>query len=265
MKNTKYNLLAIGVLMALALSVTIPVFAEINTNSGSDGANSGIGYGLGMGKGQIQRPDMANGLRGKNGIVGTVATVNGTTFTVNSQVKAKGGTATTTTFTVDATNATVTKNGASSSVADIAVGDKVMVQGTVTDTKVVAKTIRDGVPQINPIIQGNGEPVVMGNVTSISGNTINITNKSNVAYVIDASNAKITLENKASTVSAIAVGDTVLVQGTVNGTSVVASSVIDYKLVTNVNNNSNGNSNNGNAHQGFMGRIGSFFAHLFGF
>ena len=119
-----------------------------------------------------------------------------------------------------------------------------MVQGTVSGTKVTATTIRDGVmpggmksgtgtgagkgaPQMPSGITGNGEPVVGGNITAINGSTLTITNKSNVTYTIDATNATIMKGNATSTLSNVAVGDSVVVQGTVNGTSVTASTVID--------------------------------------
>lgn len=50
---------------------------------------------------------------------------------------------------------------------------------------------------------------------------------SSTIYAVDASNATVRKNNATSTVSAIAVGDRVLVRGTVNGTSVTAASIID--------------------------------------
>ena len=162
------------------------------------------------------------------------------------------------------------KGGVSSSVSSIAVGDTVMVQGTISGTNVTAKTIRDGISQGQPAIQGNGQPVVAGSVTVINGNTITITNKSNVIYSIDATNAKFVVNGVASpTISNVAVGDNVVVQGTVNGSSVVASSVIDQKAKTIANNNANNTGNSQKSNTGFMGGImggiSNFFKHLFGF
>ena len=210
---------------------------------------------------------MMGGVRGENGqgISGTVASISGTTLTVTSKARTNKGT--TTTYTVDASSATVTKNGVASSVSAIVVGDTVVAQGTVTGTNVVAKTIRDGMLQAQLEIQGNGQPVIAGSVTAISGNTITIKNKSNVIYTINASGAKFVIGGVASpTVSNVVVGDNLVVQGTVNGNAVTASSVIDQKVKT------NSESNNGEgqkAKPGFMGGmmngIGSFFKHLFGF
>jgi preprotein translocase subunit YajC len=105
--------------------------------------------------------------------------------------------------------------------------------------------------------------VVAGTVASISGNSISINTSSNTSYTIDASSAAIVKNNASSTVSSIAVGDYVVVQGAVNGTSVTASSVIDQPASS-----APGNSGNAPGHlkgMGFLGSIGSFFKHLFGF
>ena len=72
---------------------------------------------------------MTGGVRGANGmgIAGTVATNDGSTLTVTTKARPNGGTATT--YTVSTSSSTtVTKNGTTSSVSDIAVGDTVMVQ-----------------------------------------------------------------------------------------------------------------------------------------
>ncbi len=208
---------------------------------------------------------MTPGARGAMGISGTVATINGTTLTVTGKARPNG--AVVPTYTVDASSATVTINGASSSVSNIKVGDNVMVQGTVSGTSVTAKTIRDGVAQL--AIQGNGQPVVAGKVAAINGSSITITNSSSVTYIIDATNAKILVGNQASSISNVAVGDNVVVQGTVNGTSIVASSVIDQKGPKGYPINNNPSDNNKKPQAGFMGGImggiTNFFKHLFGF
>jgi hypothetical protein len=78
-----------------------------------------------------------------NGVFGTVASVDGTELTVTG----RNGTSTaTTTFNVDASNAKIMKGSATStaSISDIAVGDHVSVQGTVSGTSVSATMIFDG-------------------------------------------------------------------------------------------------------------------------
>ena len=170
------------------------------------------------------------------------------------------------------------KNNATSTLSSIAIGDTVVVQGTVSGTNVTATTIRDGVMMRTPgagmgmgrgnyasstsPITGNGEPVVAGKVTSINGTTLAITNASNVSYTVDASNAKIVKGGTTgtATISNIAVGDQVVVQGTVSGSSVTATSVIDQ-----VGGGANAPPNGAPGAKGFFGSIGSFFSHLFGF
>jgi len=214
-------------------------------------------------------------------VIGTVSAVNGDILTVatNTWEKRSGAStsdsapATTpaTTYTVDATNATVTKNGVTSTVSAIAVGDMVTVQGTVSGTTVTATSIRDGMgvrggmkpgtekPSAS-IITGNGEPVVGGSVTAINGSSLTITNKSNVTYTIDASSATITKDNATSTLSSVVVGDNVIVQGTVTGTSVTASSVIDQGVAPSTTTGTTPPHSGG-----FFGAIGSFFTRIFGF
>jgi hypothetical protein len=209
-------------------------------------------------------------------VVGTVASVSGDTLTVNSKNWQRGTTATPTTstiYTVDATNATVTKSGATSSVSAIAVGDTVMVQGTVSGTSVTATSIRDGMmgrmgqmppagmswgrnASSTPLIQGNGEPVIGGSVTTISGTTLTVSTQNGTAYTVDASSATVEKGGAASTISAVAVGDRVIVQGAVTGTSVAASSVIDQATSS---------APIGGGKRGVMSAIGGFFTRLFGF
>ena len=104
-------------------------------------------------------------------------------------------------------------------------------------------------------IQGNGEPVIAGTVSVISGTTFSVTNNGSATYSVDASSATVVKGNATSSVSSIAVGDHVVVQGAVSGTSVTASSVIDSGTA----------GTSGHGVGGFLGSIGSFFQHLFGF
>ena len=263
--NKKYVSIITTASLVAGLAVAVPAFAQTAPASQAVQGQPGQGGMWGGHRGGHMRP----------GVFGTVASINGTTLTVTSKVGPQGGTATT--YTVDASAATVTKSGAASSVSIIAVGATVMIQGTVSGTSVTAKTIRDGIPQrgqggmngaganANPIITGNGEPVVAGSVTAISGSSVTITNKSNVTYTIDASNAKIQYSGGAGTIANVAVGDNVVVQGTVNGTSVTASSVIDQGATPAAGATATGTNGQPAPHRGFFAGIGSFFKHLFGF
>jgi len=208
----------------------------------------------------------------KPAVFGTVSAVSGNTITVAGK-QGFGTNAVSTTFTVDTTNAKITKNNVAGTISSIVVGDTVMAQGTLTGTNLVATTIRDGqmgkgilgntnkTPFVSPIT-GNGQPIVAGTISSISGSTMTITNKSNVSYTVDTTNAKIVQGSNTISISNIAVGDTVVIQGTVNGNSVVASSVIDQAKSVNT---TNSGTTTQPEHKGFFGMIGSFFGKIFGF
>lgn len=223
-------------------------------------------------------------------VVGTVATVMGNTLTINAKAwQHKNKTTTTaasTVYTVDATNAVVTKAGASSTVSAITVGDQVVITGTITGTSVVATRIIDGKMSGRPempdrpkmgnastsmqFLPGNGNPVIGGSVTAMSSTTLTVTAKSGTVYTVTVGTAtvqKAGVGSTAATLSSIALGDTVLVQGTVQGTSVTASSIIDQGIVGSVPSISGENEGDTKSvgHQGFMGAIGGFFSHLFGF
>ena len=216
------------------------------------------------------------------GVFGTVMAVNGDTITVQS--KGFGQNSIQTTYTVDATNATVTKNNAASSVGDIAVGDNIMVQGTVSGTNVTATSIRDGMSGTGNNRNGSGGGI-FGTVASISGTSITVTGRvassggTAPTYTVDASSATVTKNGANSSVSDIAVGDTIMVQGTVNGTSVTATTIRDGQpqagsgqqkpssqgSANAQNNNSSGNSPTTSSGNSFWDSIVGFFKHLFGF
>jgi len=84
-------------------------------------------------------------VRMMQGVFGTVSAVDGTTLTVLGR---SASSTATTTFSVDASNARIVKNSATStaSIGDIQIGDRILVQGPVTGTSVVAKIIIDGLP-----------------------------------------------------------------------------------------------------------------------
>jgi len=111
---------------------------------------------------------------------------------------------------------------------------------------------------LNP---GNGLPVVAGAVTAVSGNTIMITNKSNVTYTVDATNAKIQKGSTDVTVSSVSVGDNLVVQGTTSGNSVTASTVLDSGATPTASATGTAKPQS----HGFFGAIGGFFSKLFGF
>ena len=193
-------------------------------------------------------------------VIGKVTAINGNIITISRNQKEVNPTANT--FTVDATNAKLLRGNAEITLSDIAVGDNIVVQGTITGTNVVATVIRDGKVgngnesdnnQAMLQIQGNGQPVIGGTISVINGSVITITNSS-VTYTVDATNAKIVQGKNTISLSNVKVGDSVIVQGTVNGTSIAASTIIDANAITGQK-----------VHVGFFASIGQWFKHLFGF
>lgn len=67
-------------------------------------------------------------------------------------------------------------------------------------------------------------PHVVGSVTSVNGNTIIVAGKSST-YTVDASTAVFTKDGVSSSISVLAVGDKVMVAGTVTGQNVKATKI----------------------------------------
>ena len=196
-------------------------------------------------------PNWTGGQRQMPAASGTVAAIDGDSVTLT----AKNGT----TYTVDVTNAIISKFTAATtgtkststtiSSADIDVGDTLTVVGTVSGDDIVATRVTDGVWSMGgkggglSTMRGAGNfnPVVIGTVTSVNGSAITLNDSSGTAYTIDVSHAKIETVVAATTsgarptlsstsVSAIAVNDTLNVFGTASGTNVTATQIIDGVL-----------------------------------
>ena len=242
------------------------------TVSGTSVTATAIRDGMGGRLGQGGLGDRNNGQR--PAVVGKITAINGSTLTVTKNDNMVD--------TVDASQAKIDKNRSAITVADLAVGDNVMVEGTVSGTTVTATAIHDGMGwQLGKndkpaAVEGNGQPVIMGTVATVNGSIITIKNNGATEYSVDVSAAKITKDGQASTAAAIAVGDTVVVQGTVNGTTVTAASVNDQTAIKHEGGPSgtaNGQAgNHGRANglskqtaPGFFGRIWGALAHFFGF
>lgn len=271
------KLLVIPTLMLVATVASAGIVSQASAADIGLGARLGIGVHNDGANTEVRADvnDTTGTATHISGIIGTVTTINGTTITVQSKAKGVGepnpaSNAPTITYTIQASGATVTKGDAASTLSAIAVGDTIMAQGTVSGTTVAATKINDGImPKGHAnngnkngiaIPNGNGQPIIGGKVTAVSGNTVTITNSSNVSYTIDVTNAKMTKNGTSSTASTIAVGDTLLAQGTINGTSVTAVNIVDSANATaTVNGKTEVRAG------GFFGAIGSFFSKLFGF
>jgi hypothetical protein len=165
-----------------------------------------------------------NYLQHAPGVIGTISSINGNIIAMTGKNN--------TTYTIDASTAKIFKNrNTVITAADMKVGDVIMAQGTVSGTSVAATTIFDGKPIVGKKNQGNF-PGVMGVVSSMNGTTFMVTAKDGVVYTIDAANAKIHKGSPAiaATLSDILNGDTIMVRGSVSGTTVTASTILDGKL-----------------------------------
>lgn len=157
---------------------------------------------------------------------GTISAINGTVITVTGNERHTG------TFAVETSGATFTKAGASASLSSFAVGDYVRAEGTVNGTNVTATTVTDA-PGMGMGKGGHGMggrhgkgPGVMGQVSAISGSTITVTGMDGKSYTVEAGSAKIQ-RFVTGALSDIAVGDRIGVQGTVSGTTVTATNIMD--------------------------------------
>ena len=131
-------------------------------------------------------------------------------------------------------------------------------------------------PEIKPaMISGN---VIFGTVVSVSGNIITVTGNTGkgpgmmgtstaqTTYTVDATNATFLDSNGTTTLSSIAPGDHVMVEGMINANLVVATTVHDGVMQKeNDNDGSNTPPQGHGGFGGFMMGIGSFFKHLFHF
>jgi ribosome maturation factor RimP len=174
---------------------------------------------------------------GRNVFTGTVTAVNGTNLTIETMVKKVK-----TTYTVNATSAAITswaKTGSTTiTAADVKVGDKVVVDGSLSATTVTATAVHDLGQMMKKGKPGFDKPtnVFSGTVTSVSGSTITVTGMNKTVYTIDAGTATITKGMGAAstklTIGDIKTGDKVFAVGALTGTNVVATSVRDLGVFT---------------------------------
>ncbi len=167
------------------------------------------------------RNKMHTSMMASNMVFGTVTGISGTTLTVTD---AKG-----TVYAVDASSAKIDPGmgGTGLSIANVAIGDKVVVTGPVTGTNETAKMIIDR--------SMNGRNIFSGKVTAVSGSIITIDSmvgKTKNTYMVDASAAVLSKGMGKGTpttiaITDIAVGDQIFAIGTLSGTNVTATSVRD--------------------------------------
>jgi hypothetical protein len=277
----KKNYTILGV-MAVASSIAISAaFAQTSTTSTSTSNR------LPKTKDTYQ---MEREMRMHQFITGRITAINNNTITItmsgyhgmNGMKNVSSSTSATTSFTINAANATITKDNATTSIGSFSVGDTIFVEGAISGNNIIATMIYDEMTlknghlnkwksdELMAQLQGNGQPVIAGNVTAINGNILTVTNRSNVTYNVDATNSRIITSTGSSTlgtstISSIQAGDLVIVQGQVNGNTIMASTVLDYGMENATSSSQNNQWNGKNSPRGMMKAIGNFFSRLFGF
>jgi hypothetical protein len=246
MKKTS---IAVGSAILLSLVLAVPTYAQDNGRR-MQGRGDGP---QGMGQFNERRGQQAPG------VTGAVTGISGTTITVSSRAMG-GNSGETASYTVDASAATIKKitntsseegkpTVAAISLADLKVGNTVMVAGTVSGTTVKATAVTVGIfpAQRNGEDNGIGRDAklglgISGTVDTVSGSTVTVKtdrrgNQEDGTFTVDASAAvikKLTVANVAGaqtstetaiTVAMLAAGDSVIVKGTVTGTTVKATEI----------------------------------------
>lgn len=131
----------------------------------------------------------------------------------------------------------------------------------------------------------NRRPAVIGTITKIDGTTItidsigfgkNVVNNEatdtteqkteTVTYTVDASKATFYEDGAESKIEELAIGEKIMVEGTVDGTKVTATKVHEGNMGqgNRANFDQNDNANKAKSNNGFWGRIGNFFGRMFG-
>jgi hypothetical protein len=209
--------------------LALPIIGAAILGGGAIAGYTGLASAQTSGSAQASNTQMRRG----PGVHGTVTAVNGSSITITEKTGPRGAAGTT--YTVDASNATVKKFAAGSapatiSASQIAVGDEIGVTGTISGTSVTATEIMDGMGMTGFGGHGFGGPGkgrgAIGTVSAVNGSTITLTGKDGKTYTIDASSAAVEKMITGS-LSDVTVGDTIGVEGSVSGTSVTATKIMD--------------------------------------
>lgn len=113
------------------------------------------------------------------------------------------------------------------SAAGIIASAATLVGGTVSAATPGHMALQGRMPHAGHVWE---KPTALGLVTAINGNSLTITTKDGTVYTIDASKATIkgfTKDKKTITLADLKVGDQIAVTGTLSGTAISATSIID--------------------------------------
>lgn len=152
-------------------------------------------------------------------VTGSISAISGSDIVVNGN----NGT----TYTVHAAGATLSGNGNVVVLADLKVGDTVVIRGTLDGTVITALKIRDLSLAQRSFLNAVGA-VGAGVVTSVSGSTFTIDPIGKQTTTTVTTNASTTyVQNGAATTSsALGVGSKVFIAGTTTSDTTIAASIV---------------------------------------
>ncbi len=225
---------------AVAAVLTVGGVVGVNLLSGSSPSQAAT---PGSTNGSTATSTIANGAQPgpKRGVAGEITAINGSTITVSSMGRrpkgqandsSSGSAPAKTTYTVTTTSKTTFSKVTDGTVSDLAKGDTVVVDGTNSNGTIAAKRIH----QTNKLPdqsnngasaprKGAGGDHTLGTITAVSGSTVTIsTTAGDTVKVTTTSDTKVSVIEKTS-ISDLAKGDMIRVQGTVSGTTVAATAV----------------------------------------
>lgn len=294
-KNMKHSKLIVGLTAAgVALSLAAPAFAQTGEREIERDREDRLDTQTMMerrGSSSMMRQsrerrdeDFWRNSNSAPSVVGKVTGIDGSTITVSGQIqgtKRRGmmsatSSASQTSFMVDASVAKIVKANATSTLSGISIGDQVMVFGQISGSSIKASLIRDAMIA-NPRrpgfsaedrsqgMMGNGQPVVAGKVSFVNGGTFTLVTAASTTYSVDATNAVFKQGMSTTTIASLSVGDYVVVQGTVNGSSVVATSIMEPARMMESRDEEQQQQQQQPRERGFFSGIGGFFRGIFGF
>lgn len=217
-KNIIVGMMVAGTLAAtsVAMAASQQTSTNASTNNGQALNQNLPGLGQGLHKGW----NMEN----KGVVMGKITAISGNTITMTSTqpvppTQTASGSTTVTkpattakTYTVNAASATVKIDNETSTLSKLAVGNQILVKGTASSsdsTQITAQIIHS---QSEAFLNRTHYRLI-GKITAVSGNTLTVLDDNGTSYTVNSTDAKVTINGTDSTVSKLAVGDTIMVGG----------------------------------------------------
>lgn len=212
--NTLSKNIIVGMMVAgtlAATSVAMAASQQISTNASTNNGQA-LNQNLpGLGQGLHKGWNMEN----KGVVMGKITAISGSTLTVTSTTPASASSkpsVTTKTYTINAAAATIVIDGETSTLSKLAVGNQILVKGTASSsdsTQITAQIIHS---QSEAFLNRTHYRLI-GKITAVSGNTLTVLDDNGTSYTVNSTDAKVTINGTDSTVSKLAVGDTIMVGG----------------------------------------------------